>query len=160
MSVPFFYGLESRSDILFKIYVTPGALHGAAVGTGIYDKGNVGADLFPYGLIVLLLLRGWRLRQVIANRAALETKYDALVPGSPEFLEGHEHNFTIERSEILYAKIAPRPVDRKGRPTWDGHIDLMMTDGTKRTFYLIERQDPAVVNEWIDSLVLGGSSAR
>jgi len=142
MADNFFYGLEGSN--LFKIYVDDVSLHGARIGSNVYNAETARATTMQFGLL------GWFIgsqiaKRAVKNRAEAEAKYDALPPGSPLFREGHKANFSLSSGEVQSAAVTPKPGGFKGAFSAGPTLELLVSGGKKRKFVLIENQNLAFV---------------
>ncbi len=134
----FFYGLEGSN--LFKIYVSDVALHGAKVGTNVYNEQTARAMTMHFGLIGYFIGKSMA-KKAVQKRADNEAKYDAFEPGSPPFREGDKANFSLAGSDVQSAVLTPKPTGLKGAFSGGPMLELQLAGGKKRKFLLIENQN-------------------
>ncbi len=134
----FFYGLEGSN--LFKIYVSDVALHGAKVGTNIYNEETSRAMTIHFGLLGYFIGKQVA-KKAVQKRADNEARYAALEPGSPPFREGDKANFSLSGSEVQSAVLTPKPTGFKGAFSGGPTLELQLAGGKKRKFLIIENQN-------------------
>ncbi|PQV62879.1 hypothetical protein B1R32_11919 [Abditibacterium utsteinense] len=146
----FFYGLEGNK--LFKIYADEMTLHGAKIGTNVYDEKTARAIYGQFGLIGFFMARS-AAKKTVAKRLEQETKYDALAPGSPPFREGDKANFSLSSGDVLSALVKPKATGIKGAFSGGASIEFSLSNGKKRRFLLIEDQNVQFVKNLVSRVV-------
>jgi hypothetical protein len=144
-----FYGYEQKFGVsrLYKIYITEGALCGAKVADNDYEASKAFSDKMPK-----LLFGG--LNKSLVNEEYLATKHKALQrenlldtmdPGGPSFLGDDKSNFSLGPAQVSSATVNLTLGMMQKGSTRCGSLELVLTDGSRRRFFLIGTHDPQEV---------------
>ena len=139
-----FYALVpswAGADRFYKIYVTKGEVYGVLLAKQIYDEESATDQLIRPAQIFGFLARMWADR-ILRKRQEREKNYDAITPGTPEFMNASKHNFRISKNEIIDVQI-----EEKQKTFWtlDCHISgimrIRLIDSKEMKFILVGKQD-------------------
>jgi hypothetical protein len=141
MSRAVFYGLQGRwtgFDRLFKLFVTRDGIAGAYVAGQVYDEASGAAQLVNPARVAGPLMAMW-VRRLIRKRAERELMYDAIQPGSAEFMAADSRNFLLNKSDIEQAVLKSK------RSLWAsvncGTVTFQLWSGKRLKFVLAGEQD-------------------
>jgi hypothetical protein len=146
-----FYGGESTllQSNVFKIYVADGGLHFARVADRFYkellESGQPNALLFGAGGAAM---KHGVMQPAVRKQAELEARYDALEPGTADFIGVDKRNFSIRSGEVLQAKLAKVTTMTQG-PGRVGFLELQTNNGKKRRFTLTSSLSPQEIEQLI-----------